>query len=58
VPPFAGSAVVRGAVRALLEELPHGGFRALVIVVFAFAALVSEGVGWLQHRVEHYAAIR
>lgn len=37
----------------LMEE-----FWALVIVVFAFAALVSEGVGWLERRVEHYAATR
>ncbi|HEX5634034.1 MAG TPA: ABC transporter permease subunit [Gemmatimonadales bacterium] len=37
----------------LMEE-----FWALVLVVFAFAALVSEGVGWLERRVEHYAATR
>jgi NitT/TauT family transport system permease protein len=37
----------------LMEE-----FWALVLVVFAFAALVSEGVAWLERRVEHYAATR
>jgi NitT/TauT family transport system permease protein len=33
-------------------------FWALVIVVFAFAYLVSEGVARLEHRVEHYARAR
>jgi NitT/TauT family transport system permease protein len=33
-------------------------FWALVIVVFAFAYLVSEGVARLERRVEHYARAR
>jgi NitT/TauT family transport system permease protein len=37
----------------LLEE-----FWALVLVVFAFAFLVSEAVGALERRVAHYARVR
>jgi NitT/TauT family transport system permease protein len=33
-------------------------FWALVIVVFAFAYAVSEGVALLERRVEHYAGTR
>jgi NitT/TauT family transport system permease protein len=37
----------------LMEE-----FWALVIVVFAFAFLVSETVAFLERRVEYYASAR
>jgi NitT/TauT family transport system permease protein len=33
-------------------------FWALVIVVFAFAFVMSEAVAWLERRVEYYAAAR
>jgi NitT/TauT family transport system permease protein len=37
----------------LMEE-----FFALVLLVFAFAFLVSEGIAWLERRVEYYAGAR
>lgn len=37
----------------LMEE-----FWALVVVVFAFALLVSEGIAYLERRVEYYASAR
>jgi NitT/TauT family transport system permease protein len=37
----------------LMEE-----FWALVIVVFAFAFLISEGIAYLERRVEYYAGAR
>jgi NitT/TauT family transport system permease protein len=37
----------------LMEE-----FWALVIVVFAFALVVSEAIAYLERRVEYYAAAR
>jgi NitT/TauT family transport system permease protein len=33
-------------------------FWALVILVFAFAFVMSEAVEWLERRVEYYAASR
>jgi hypothetical protein len=33
-------------------------FWALVIVVFAFAFLISEAIAYLERRVEHYAGAR
>ena len=37
----------------LMEE-----FWALVIVVFAFAFLISEAIAYLERRVEYYAGAR
>lgn len=33
-------------------------FWALLLVLFAFAFLIAEGLGWLERRVEYYAASR